>query len=338
MERLTAWLDGHLEGFEAPLEVRQYPRGWSNLTYLLTWDGGEAVLRRPPAGARAEGGHDMEREHRVLQGLHGRFPVPRPLLRCDDPSVVGAPFFLMERVPGLVLRADPPEEERPDPGRARKLGLRMADLLADLHGLDPSAAGLEGLGRPEGYVTRQVEGWTRRWAAARTEPVPAMEEAAAWLADHRPEPEGAAVLHNDFKHDNLVLDPEEPTRVRAVLDWEMATVGDPLMDLGTSLAYWVEPDDPPALRALGLGPTLLDGTPTREQFVARYAAAAGIEVDAGELAFHRVYGLFKLAVIVQQIHQRWKLGHTDDPRFAELPRAVRACAVAALDVAGGLPT
>ena len=334
MERLAAWLAERLEGFEPPLEVRQYPRGWSNLTYLLTWEGGEAVLRRPPAGARAEGGHDMEREHRVLEGLHGRFPVPRPLLFCDDPAVVDVPFFLMERVRGLVLRADPPEDERPDPGRARALGLRMADLLAELHAIDPDAASLGRIGRPEGYVERQVEGWTRRWEAARTEPVPAMEEAAARLADHLPEPGGVALLHNDFKHDNLVLDPEEPTRIRAVLDWEMATVGDPLMDLGTSLAYWVEPDDPPALRALGLGPTLVDGTPTREEFVARYADAAGVDIGPGELAFHRVYGLFKLAVIVQQIHQRWKLGHTDDPRFAELPRAVRACAGAALAAAG----
>lgn len=246
---------------------------------------------------------------------------------------MGAPFFVMRRVRGLVLRADPDEEERPDPGGARALGLGMAELLARLHAIDPADAGLEGLGRPGGYVERQVEGWTRRWEAARSEPVPAMEEAGDWLADHLPDRGGASILHNDFKHDNLVLDPDDPTRIRAVLDWEMATVGDPLMDLGTSLAYWVEPDDPAALRALGLGPTLLPGTPSRSELVARYREASGTET--GDLRFHRAYGLFKLAVIVQQIYQRWELGHTDDPRFAELPGAVRACAEAALAVALG---
>ena len=204
----------------------------------------------------------------------------------------------------------------------RGLAERLVEELAALHALDWRGAGLGELGRPEGYVERQVDGWSRRWLAARTGDVPGIERAAAWLAAHRPPPGGASIIHNDFKYDNLMLDPADLTRVVAVLDWEMATLGDPLMDLGTSLGYWVDPDDPPELRALGLGLTAAPGNLSRVELVSRYTSISSR--DVGDALYHYVFGLFKLAVVAQQIFARYVQGHTRDPRFAALDGAVRA--------------
>jgi aminoglycoside phosphotransferase (APT) family kinase protein len=213
-------------------------------------------------------------------------------------------------------------EPLPDAPTMRGLAERFVDELGALHALDWRAAGLGALGRPEGYVERQVGGWTKRWRDARTGEVPSLEAAAAWLAAHQPPERGASIIHNDFKYDNLVLDPSELTRVVAVLDWEMATLGDPLMDLGTSLGYWVDPDDPPELRALGLGLTAAPGNLSRAELVARYASMTGR--DVGDALFYYVFGLFKLAVVAQQIHARYVQGLTRDPRFAALDVSVRA--------------
>ncbi len=351
---LAAWLDEHLPAIEAgpgaPLTVEQFPGGHSNLTYLLRRGERELVLRRPPLGASIKTAHDMGREHRVLSRLHRWYPkAPRALAACDDPAVIGAPFFLMERVRGVILRRPPPGPpstapglpgaapglpgaapgtpgNAPEPARLRAASAAAVDALAELHAIDAAASGLAELGRPAGYAARQVGGWTERWQRAATDPVPDLDRAAAWLAEHLPRrsPEAeaatATVIHNDFKLDNLVLTPDLGTVV-AVLDWEMATVGDPLMDLGTSLGYWLDPDDEEALRQLPVGLTALPGNLSRIEVVERYASATGR--DTSGILFYYVFGLFKIAVIAQQIYHRYRRGLTRDERFAPLLDSVR---------------
>ena len=314
---LAAWLAEHL-GTEGPPTVRQYPSGFSNLTYLLEEGGRRWVLRRPPPGADVKGGHDMGREVRLLEALHGRVPVPRALAYEPDPDVLGAPFYVMEHVPGVILRASGTPE--PADAMARVAGA-FVETLADLHAVDVEAVGLGEMGQPEGYVERQVGGWARRYERAATDTVPDLEAAFGWMRTHRPAESGAALIHNDAKYDNLVFDPGLTT-VRAVLDWELATVGDPLMDLGSTLGYWVEADDPPALRAAALSPTWWPGNPTRQGLADAYRQRTGRDASA---PFYTVYGLVKLAVIAQQIYKRWTLGHATDPRFAGLIEVVRAC-------------
>ena len=309
------------------LTVEQFPRGFSNLTYLLRLDDRELVLRRPPFGTEVKSAHDMGREHRILAALRPVYArVPRPLLYCDDPAVLGAPFYVMERVRGVILRPHLRPQDAPSPQRMAAIAEVFAATLADLHAVDYEAAGLGDLGRPEGYVERQVEGWARRYQRARTDEVAAMERVAAWLAASLPPESGAALIHNDFKYDNLVLDLTGEPTVVAVLDWEMATVGDPRMDLGTTLGYWLDADDPPLLQAMQLSPTTLPGNPGRAEIAEMYARRSGREL--GDLLFYYVFGLFKIAVIAQQIYYRYRQGHTRDPRFAQLGAAVRALAQA----------
>lgn len=327
---LETYLRNHLPeaGLEipadAPLEVAQFPAGWSNLTYLLRFGDLELVLRRPPFGNVVASAHDMAREHRVLSALAPAWDLaPQPYLLCEDESVVGAPFYVMERVRGLVLRRELPPGLDLDPDLARRLSESLIDGLAGLHSLDPAQVGLSDLGRPEGYVRRQVEGWTQRYFRAKTDEHRALERVATWLGAHlppEPEPPRAALVHNDYKYDNLVLAPDDPARIRAVLDWEMSTVGDPLLDLGTTLGYWVEADDPAPLQAFALGPTAVPGSLTRRQLAERYAGHTG--ADLTHLPFHHAFGLFKIAVIVQQIYARYVAGKTRDPRFAALDRVV----------------
>jgi aminoglycoside phosphotransferase (APT) family kinase protein len=322
--KLAAWLKGKLLGIEGPVTVEQFPGGHSNLTYLLRFGNSELVLRRPPFGSKVKTAHDMGREFKVLSHLHAAYPrAPRALLHCDDLDVIGAPFYLMERVRGVILRHQrAPEGLDLNPERMRALSEAAVDGLVDLHAVDYRAIGLEDLGHPEGYVQRQVEGWTERWRKARTDDLPDLDRAAAWLADHLPPPgNGAALIHNDYKYDNLVLHPQDLDRVVAVLDWEMATVGDPLMDLGTSLGYWMDPDDNSELRLLPAGPTTLPGNLRRAEVVERYAARSGRDVSG--ILFYYVFGLFKIAVIAQQIYYRYQQGLTHDERFAALIGAVR---------------
>ena len=296
-----------------PVTVEQFRGGYSNLTYLLHTPEGDQVLRRPPRGANIKSAHDMEREFRLLSALHpawGR--VPRPLRMVTDESVLGAPFYLMERVQGVILRG--PGDERCTPDLMRRLSEQIPELLAELHGLQ-----LDLPGRPDGYVARQVQGWSERWHRAATHELPEAGQITSWLAANRPPESGATLIHNDFKYDNLVLDPADPTRVLAVLDWEMATLGDPLMDLGTTLGYWVEAGDAPELQALGFGPTFRSGNLTRAELAERYAQLTGRSFQP----FYLVFGLFKIAVIAQQIYARWRAGHSRDPRFEHLDRAVR---------------
>ena len=325
LEQLNTYLTRRFEGFDPIIEVKQFGAGHSNLTYLLKSSGEQYVLRRPPHGVKIKGGHDMSREYTVLRALHARWPkAPRPYMLCEDESVLGAPFYMMERAEGVILRGAAPAEVALPEEIMRQVCEALVETLAEIHGLDVEVLGLSEFGRPQGYVRRQIEGWTRRYALARTDTIPSMERAAEWLAGKLEaiEEQPATLIHNDFKYDNLILDPQNLSQVRAVLDWEMATVGDPLMDLGTMLAYWVEPTDSPVLRQLGFGPTALPGNMTRDEIVRRYGELTGRDIE--DALFYYVYGLFKVAVVGQQIYARYKSGLTQDERFKGLIFAVKA--------------
>ncbi len=326
---LQAYLTREIPGLEGPLEVDQFGKGFSNLTYLIRVGDRELVLRRPPFGAKIRSAHDMGREYRILSHLITVYPkAPRALAYCADESVLGAPFYVMERLRGVILRATPPAGVDLDPERMRAISEAFVDNMVAIHGVDYAAAGLGDLGRPQGYVERQITGWAGRYEKARTDDVPEIERVAAWLLEHRPaesaaEP-AASLIHNDYKYDNLVLDPDELSRILAVLDWEMSTIGDPLMDLGTTLAYWVEPGDGDALQALQVGLTVLPGNLRRDELVQRYARQSGRDVTEARMVFYYVFGLFKNAVVAQQIYARYKAGHSTDERFALLPVSIRA--------------
>jgi aminoglycoside phosphotransferase (APT) family kinase protein len=322
VESLQAYLTRALPDASGLLTVEQFPHGHSNLTYLVRLGDREFVLRRPPFGNQVKSAHDMGREFRVLSKLSAVFPpAPRPYVYCEDSHVLGAPFYVMERRRGIVLRSAG-SGRTIDPPTARRLGEALIDTLAQLHALDYKAAGLADLGKPDGYVARQVSGWINRYANAQTETLPDMDRIAQWLTDHQPTDSGAALVHNDYKYDNLVLDPDDLTRVVAVLDWEMATIGDPLMDFGTTLGYWVEPGDPEPMHANAFGPTAVPGSPTRQELVARYAEKTGR--DESGMLFYYCFGVYKIAVIIQQIYARYARGHTRDPRFARLNERVAA--------------
>ncbi|HMP01042.1 MAG TPA: phosphotransferase family protein [Gemmatales bacterium] len=304
-----------------PASLLQFPGGHSNLTYLLRIGGREMVLRRPPFGNQVKSAHDMGREYRVLAKLWSVYaPAPRPYLLCEDPKVIGVPFYVMERRQGVILRAPLPDHFRISPEEVRQANLTLIDNLADLHMLDYERAGLADVGKPEGYVARQVTGWLNRWHQARTSDLDAMEHLGQWLQRRLPPPAAPALLHNDYKFDNLVFDPADLTRLVAVLDWEMATLGDPLMDLGLALAYWTDRFETPILPLAALGPTMMPGSLTRRELLDRYVARTGKDVT--HIVFYYVFGLFKIAVIIQQIYARYARGHTADPRFAELDQAV----------------
>ncbi len=265
----------------------------------------------------------MGREYKVLSALKPVYrQVPQPVLYCEDESVIGAPFYLMERVEGIILRNKPPQGMELSPELMRSISEAAVDKLANLHSLDLQSSGLINMGKPEGYVHRQVEGWIRRYYNAETDKINGMDQTARWMQENQPAESSVAFIHNDYKYDNLVLDPENPSRIIAVLDWEMATVGDPLMDLGTTLGYWAEANDSPALKPFNL--TWMPGNLTRQEVVERYAQHRGVEVP--DMLFYYVFGAFKIGVIVQQIYARYKKGYTQDPRFAGLIHVVQACA------------
>ncbi len=315
---------------EGPLTVEQFPKGHSNLTYLVRGKDRELVLRRPPRGSKVKSAHDMGREFRVLSKLSAVWPkAPRPVAYCDDASLIGAPFYLMERRRGLILRGTSlPKGVELSAQTVRAICEALVDALAELHAIDFAAAGLGDLGKPDGYVRRQVEGWTRRYSDARTDDIPAVEQMAAWLAERIPDAGSATLLHNDFKHDNVVLDADEPSRVVGVLDWEMSTLGDPLMDLGTMLGYWVEEGDSDELKLVAFGPTMIPGSLTRREVALRYAARSGRGVR--DLLFYYCFALFKTAVVAQQIYARFKQGLTKDERFAMMIVGVKVLSERAL--------
>jgi aminoglycoside phosphotransferase (APT) family kinase protein len=314
--KVAAYLSGIDPTLEGTPEVTQFPGGASNLTYLLTYTSGrELVLRRPPFGHRAKSAHDMMREARVMQALGPVYPyVPRVLALCDDLSVLDAEFFVMERIRGIIPRTNLPRGMTLDVDSTRTLCLNVIDRLIELHQIDYVAAGLSTLGKGEGYVARQIKGWSERYRKARTPNVGDYEQVMSWLAEKMPASEVAiCVVHNDFRFDNVVLDADDPMRVIGVLDWEMATLGDPLMDLGNSLAYWVQADDPQFRQLTRRQPTHLPGMLSRAEVVEHYGQKTGLRVD--NFDFYEVYGLFRLAVIVQQIYYRFHHGQTQNPEF-----------------------
>jgi aminoglycoside phosphotransferase (APT) family kinase protein len=302
--RLAVWLQQPI------VSVAQFPGGHSNLTYLIRTPAGEMVLRRPPLGPVAPKAHDMAREARLLQALSPLFPpAPRVLGVCEDPQVLGAPFFLMDRRHGIVIRGVLPEAFASATGRISEAFL---ETLVQLHSLDPARVPV---GKPEGFLARQVQGWAERWRRARTGEVEPMERIIAWLDHHLPPSPPPAVIHNDYKLDNLMFDPDDPARVTALLDWEMATLGDPLADLGLALAYWAHAEAP------GLGVvSRAPGFWTRDQLVDEYARRTRRDVSG--LAYYEVLGVFKLAVILQQIYYRYAQGQTRDERFRSFDRFV----------------
>lgn len=331
---LAVYLDRRHPELAGEVQVDQFPSGYSNLTYLVTTRRGdgtrrEMVLRRPPFGSRVKTAHDMGREYRILAALEGFYSkAPAPLFYCEDSNVLGAPFYAMERRRGLILRGGLSARQPPRADVMRRIGEAFVSTLVELHGVDYRAAGLSDLGRPVGYVGRQLGGWSERWKRARLEAAPEMERVAAWLLDSSRPETGSALVHNDFKYDNLVLSAADPTEVVAVLDWEMTTLGDPMMDLGTTLGYWADPEDDPVLRQLALSPTLWPGNPSRREVAELYATQSGR--DLSDLVFYYVFGLFKIAVIIQQIYYRYRQGRTADARFAALGEGVRALAKTAL--------
>ncbi|MFW5470514.1 phosphotransferase family protein [Knoellia sp. CPCC 206435] len=318
VEALADWLRTNAPGepgLEGTPEVRQFTGGASNLTYLLRYPGRDLILRRPPIGTKARGAHDMRRESDIQAALGRVYDrVPRIVAHCGDTSVIGSEFYVMERIVGTILRRDVPASLGLSPADVNQLCRNALDTLVDLHRVDVVAAGLEALGRGPGYVERQVAGWSARYRKARTPNVGSFEPVMRWLEANRPSDVGQVLIHNDFRFDNLVLAEDDPTRIVGVLDWEMATVGDPLMDLGGAMAYWVQAGDDPAAKALRLQPTHTRGMLTRVEAVRYYCDRMGIPMDAERWAFYEMFGLFRLAVIAQQIYLRTYRGETTNPR------------------------
>jgi aminoglycoside phosphotransferase (APT) family kinase protein len=277
----------------------------------------EFVLRRPPFGHKAKSAHDMGREYRILNQLNAGFPYcPKAYVHCTDESVIGAEFYVMERVKGIILRSEIPAELGLDANSIRALCHNFIDKFVDLHQVDYTACGLGDLGKPEGYVARQISGWSDRYDKARTPDAPAWETVKAWLADKQPaDHPRSAIVHNDYRFDNVILDAQDPMQIIGVLDWELTTLGDPLMDLGNTLAYWVQADDPAPVQLMRRQPSHAPGMLTRREFVDYYAERAGIRID--NFDFYYTYGLFRLAGIVQQIYYRFFHGQTQDKRFAQ---------------------
>jgi aminoglycoside phosphotransferase (APT) family kinase protein len=324
------YLRGRLPESARPLEILQFPGGHANLTYLLRFGDREYVLRRPPLGPIAPRSHDMVREYRALAALGPYFaPAPRVFVLCEDPAVIGAPFFVMERRHGLVVRRTMPPEIADEPAVRRRIGEAAIDTLADLHAVPVAGTPVAALGKPVGFVERQIRGWADRWQRAKTEELAAMDTLAEWLIARIPPVNRATVVHNDFKLDNMMLDARDPGHVVAVLDWDMTTLGDPLIDVGTLLGYWPEANDPPERLAIAMQPTYLDGFPTRAEIVARYAARSGR--DLGAIGFFETFALFKLAVVLQQIYVRFVRGQTKDERFAAMGESVKRLAEIAVE-------
>ena len=321
IKRLGVFLVSELAVTQTDIAVEQFPAGSSNLTYLVTAGNEEYVLRRPPFGNTVKSAHDMGREFKVLSKLSAVYkPAPKPVLFCDDESVIGSEFYLMERRNGLIIRGKAPDELENSPELQGRVCDSFIRNLAELHALDYEAAGLGDLGKPEGYARRQVEGWTKRYFAAKTDEWPELEVAIAWLNDNIPAESGASLVHNDYKFDNIMLDPGDLTRVTAVLDWEMVTVGDPLMDLGTTLGYWMSKDAGVEMLNMPFNPRVLMENISRQELADMYAAASGRDVS--NILFYYVFGTFKIAVICQQIYARFVKGFTRDERFAHFDRFV----------------
>ncbi|PYT81881.1 MAG: phosphotransferase family protein [Acidobacteria bacterium] len=319
--KLEPFLRSHFPGEADLFRVTQFPSGHSNLTYCVELGHRKMVLRRPPFGSKVRSAHDMGREFHVLCKLHRAYPpAPEALLYCEDSSILGAPFYLMEPISGVILRRDPAPGLPFTRDTARELCESFIDNLAHLHSIDYTTIGLADLGKPQGYLERQVRGWIERYHGAKTHDLSEVEQISSWMQLHLPSSGDATLIHNDYKFDNVILDSDDLTKIIGVLDWEMCTLGDPLSDLGTALAYWVEADDSEDLQKLRWGPTSYPGSMRRNEIVQRYALKSGRDVS--RMVFYVVFARFKVAVIVQQIYYRYHVGLTKDPRFAVMPEVV----------------
>jgi aminoglycoside phosphotransferase (APT) family kinase protein len=316
---LAGYLRDKLEDAERGISIEQFPGGHSNLTYLIRTQGREYVLRRPPLGPVAPKAHDMAREYTVLKAVNPFFAAaPEVFHLCEDISIIGAVFFIMERRRGIVVRSEIPPELSRFPNYPPRVSAGFLNCLADLHAVDIEANGLTSLGKPVGFLARQVRGWAERWERAKTEEIPEMDSLLRWLNERLPAEPTATLVHNDFKLDNVMLDANDPGRIEAVLDWEMATVGDPLVDLGLVLCYWGQPSDPGGTKA---SLTSGRGWFTRSEVVEYYAARSGRDVS--NISYYEVFAIFKLAVVLQQIYVRFHRGQTNDERFRHFDKRVR---------------
>jgi aminoglycoside phosphotransferase (APT) family kinase protein len=323
LKHLEPYLRSHLPAVDGPLSVQQFSGGHANLSYLLRFGETEYVLRRPPLGPIAPSSHDMKREYRVLSKLYRVFPLaPRSYLFCDDHSIIGADFQVMERRHGIVIRKQIPQAINDKPALKRRIGEMVVDVLIALHKVDRRAAGLEDLGRPQGFVKRQLDGWSERWHVAAHEDNAAMGRLIAWLYDHFPASREQSLLHNDYKLDNMMVDRDDPAKPVAVLDWDMCTSGDPLLDLGYLLNQWVEPGDNPIWIQETAMPTAAGGFPDRHEVIERYAR--GTDLNVGEIDWYYAFAAMKFAVIIQQIYIRYRRGQTQDRRFASFDERARS--------------
>jgi len=317
LESLERFLLTNIKGAEGPLLVDQFPGGASNLTYLITLGNQKLVLRRPPFGSKVKSAHDMSREYKVLSNLSKFYnKAPKPFLFTNDESVIGAQFYVMERVEGVIFRTKDGPAKHLDKKTVYDIAESLIETMVELHAIDYNAVGLGDLGKPDGYGRRQVDGWTKRYHKSQTHEIPEMLELAEWLDKNLPVVADATLIHNDFKHDNVILDMNDLTKVKAILDWEMSTLGDPLMDLATTLSYWFGPDDPPIFQMASKYPSALEGNPNRMELIEMYADKSGRSVH--NIVFYYAFGLFKTAVVIQQIYYRFHHGLTNDPRFANM--------------------
>jgi aminoglycoside phosphotransferase (APT) family kinase protein len=322
--RVDRFLKAHVEHLSGTPVIKQFPSGNSNLTYSIAYPNRPLVLRCPPRGTKPKSGHSMVREYRIMTALKPVFPtVPPTLLHSDDESVLGREFYVMDYVEGHVIHREIPPDWRFTAADCRRLCLHFWDRLIALHGVDYSAIGLADFGRAEGYVARQIHGWDKRFAGALTPDVDEYRDIRDWLMANIPAKDGGgAVLHGDFRIDNALLDPADPTRIRAILDWEISALGDPLMDLGNALAYWVEAGDPAEVKARASQPSLVAGMLTRSEILDYYADKTGRPVP--DFRFYLAQGQFRLMVILQQIYYRYFHGETQDERFAAFRERIEA--------------
>jgi len=314
---------GLVADVDSGLIVSQFSNGFSNLTYLLQIEDKEYVLRRPPYAAPKRG-HDMAREYKVISHLNKVFSkAPTGFAFSEEKDVIGAPFYIMSKVDGEILTAKEAHRRLVTPAEFQTISNTWLDTFVDFHNIDYKAAGLADLGKPEGYVERQVTNWGKQYLAAATDDVPAAEKVMRWMQENQPKTYDHTIIHNDFKYDNVVFKDDRWQEITAILDWEMCTLGDPLMDLGTSLGYWTTATDSDIMKQGLQSPTVLEGNPSRSEIVQQYALKSGRNID--NLIFYYAYGLFKIAVIAQQIYYRFKHGHTSDPKFAYLNKASELC-------------
>ena len=319
---LKSFLINELNLIEGIIKISQFPSGFSNLTYLVNFNETDYVLRRPPIGANIKSGHDMKREYTILNGLKKIYnKVPKPYIYSDNLKIIGAPFYLMERKKGIILRGNTPKKQLPDKLEMRNLSKKFIFTLAEIHRLNYKKAGLESLGKPIGYISRQVKGWINRYLASKTSDISNINYVYKWLDRNIHENKFSSLIHNDFKYDNLVLSDDGKYDVLAILDWEMATLGDPLMDLGTSLGYWIDKTDPENIQQNKFNITNSEGNLNRGELVSLYSKES--KLDVSNIVFYYVFGLFKIAVIIQQIFYRYKLGKTLDERFKDLDKIVK---------------